>query len=146
MGDRPGDQPVERGPPPSGHFEQALDFDRCIGGSAATPTVDARVPALVAERRDHQVGGAVHHLGAVDETRRRIDEAAEPHHAHDLVEIAERGLDLREQLMAQARAAFWPSSIDTPAPSWPLATSLPSPSKQIWPETISRLPVRTNGT
>src|SRR5262249_20152327 len=28
-------------------------------------------------------------------------------------------------LMAQARAAFWPCSIDTPAPSLPVATSLP---------------------
>ena len=54
--------------------------------------------ALVAERRDHQVGGAVHHLRTVDETRRRIHEAAEPHDAHDLVEVAERGLDLGEKI------------------------------------------------
>src|SRR5450830_1419402 len=50
------------------------------------------------------------------------------------------------RLTAQARAACCPSSIDTPPPSWPLATSLPSAPKQSWPETTSRLPLRTNGT
>jgi hypothetical protein len=49
------------------------------------------------------------------------------------------------RLIAQARAAFCPSSTETPAPSWPLATSLPS-SRQIWPDTMSKLPVRTKGT
>ena len=48
--------------------------------------------------------------------------------------------------MAQARAAFWPSSSVTPAPSWPLAASLPSEPKQSWPETTSWLPVRTKAT
>ena len=46
----------------------------------------------------------------------------------------------------EAFAAFAPSSIETPPPSLPLATSLPSLSKQIWPEITSTLPVRTNGT
>ena len=77
------------------------------------------------------------------ESRRRIDEAAEPHHAGDLVEIAERRLELRQQIDGAARAAFWPSSMETPPPSLPLATSLPSASRQSWPETTSRLPVRT---
>src|ERR1700693_4175523 len=57
----------------------------------------ARGLALVAEHRNHQIGGAVHHFRAVGEARRRIDEAAEPHHLLDLVEIAERGLDLGDQ-------------------------------------------------
>ena len=42
--------------------------------------------------------GAVHHLGPVRETGRRVDEAAEPHHPHHLVEIAERRLELRQQI------------------------------------------------
>src|ERR1700737_4207993 len=54
--------------------------------------------ALVAERRDHQVGSAVQHLRPLEKVRRRIDEAAEPDHANHLVEIAERGLDLRQQV------------------------------------------------
>src|SRR5262249_25827044 len=49
-------------------------------------------------------------------------------------------------LMAQARAAFWPSSVETPAPSLPVATSLPSAPRQSWPETTSSRPVRTNPT
>ena len=53
--------------------------------------------------------------------------------------------DLRTATAA-ARAAFCPSSTATPPPSLPVATSLPSPSKQSWPETTSRLPVRTNPT
>src|SRR5262245_46355446 len=48
-------------------------------------------------------------------------------------------------LTAQARAAFWPSSRDTPLPSLPLATSLPLASRQIWPETNSSVPTRTKG-
>ena len=54
--------------------------------------------AGLAERRHHQVGGAVHRVRAVEEAGRRIDEAAEADHAHDPVEIAERGLDLRQQI------------------------------------------------
>ena len=58
----------------------------------------AGMAALVAEGRDHQVRRAIEHLGSVEEVRRRIDETAEPHHAHHLVEIAERCLDLRQQI------------------------------------------------
>jgi hypothetical protein len=56
-------------------------------------------------RRDHQVGGAVQHFRPVEEIRRGIDEAAEPDHADHLVEIAEGGLDLRQQIDAQALRA-----------------------------------------
>ena len=47
--------------------------------------------ALVAEGCDHQVGSAVQHFRPVQKVRSGIDEAAEPDHAHDLVEIAKRG-------------------------------------------------------
>jgi hypothetical protein len=56
------------------------------------------VAALVAERRDHQIGRAIQHFRPVEKVRSGIDEAAEPHHAHHLVEVAERGLDLRQQV------------------------------------------------
>src|ERR1700749_3700236 len=54
--------------------------------------------ALVAEGSDHQVGGAVHDLGMIHKAGRRADESAQPHHACDLVEISERGLELAEQV------------------------------------------------
>ena len=71
MGDRSRGEPVERGPHRSnrsGHFEQALDFDRGIGRQRRDADRRARMPALVAEHRDHQVGGAVHHFGSVGES------------------------------------------------------------------------------
>ena len=145
VGDRPRGQPVGRSRHRSGHFEQGLDLDGGIERQRRDADRRARVLALVAEDGDHQVGSAVHHLRAVEEARRGIDEAAEPHHPRDLVEIAEAALTWASRLIAQARAAFWPSSTETSAPSLPLATSLPS-SRQIWPDTISKLPVRTNGT
>ena len=54
--------------------------------------------SLVAEHRDHQVGCAVEHLRSIEEIGRRIDEAAKANHARDLVEVAERGFDLRQQI------------------------------------------------
>src|SRR3954468_10506266 len=74
----------------SGDFEDAFDLDRRVAGQRSDADGRAGMAALVAECRDHQVGSAVEHLWAVDEIGRRIDEAAEPHHAHHLVEIAER--------------------------------------------------------
>ena len=55
----------------------------------------AGMPSLVAEHRHHEVGGAVHHLRTIEKRRIGIDEAAQARHLLDLVEIAERGLDLR---------------------------------------------------
>ncbi len=83
---------------PSGDFEHAFDFDRSIRGQRSDTDGGAGMAALVAEGCDHQVGRAVEHLGSVEEIRRGIDKAAKPHHADHLVEIAERGLDLRQQI------------------------------------------------
>src|SRR6516225_8359482 len=71
----------------SADLENAFDLDR-----------RSRMPAFVAERRDHEVGGAVHHLGTVEKGRIGIDEAAQADHLLDLVEIAERRLDLRQHV------------------------------------------------
>src|SRR5690349_98737 len=82
----------------SGHLEQAFDLDRGIRRQRGDADGGAGVAALVAENLHHQIGGAVQYLRPVDEVGCRIDEAAEPHHAHHLVEIAERSLDLRQQI------------------------------------------------
>src|ERR1700761_375739 len=68
----------------SGHFEHAFDLDRGIRRQRGDTDGGAGVAALVAEHRDHQVRGAVQHFRPVEEIRRRIDEAAEPDHAHHL--------------------------------------------------------------
>src|SRR5262249_47015489 len=80
----------------SGYPEQTCALDRGIRRQRGDADGGAGMPALVAEHLHHQIGGAVQHFRSVDEIRRRIDEAAEPHHAYHLVEIAERGLDLRQ--------------------------------------------------
>src|SRR6266404_148670 len=84
----------------SGHFEDSIHLDGGIRGQGGDADGGAGMPALVAEGCDHQVGGAVEYLGAVEEVWRGIDEAAEPDHADHLVEIAERGLDLGQQIDA----------------------------------------------
>src|SRR5439155_1470560 len=83
---------------PSGYLEHAFNLDGRVGRQRGDADRGAGMAALVAEGCDHQVGRAIEHLGPVEEIRRGIDEAAEPHHAHHLVEIAERGLDLRQQI------------------------------------------------
>src|SRR6185312_459672 len=55
-------------------------------------------------------------------------------------------LTCASRLMPQPRAAACPCSMVTPPPSLPLAISLPSASKQTWPDTNSRFPVRTKPT
>ena len=82
----------------SGDFEHGLDLDRRIGRQRGHADGGAGMAALVAEGRDHQVGRAVQDLGPVEEVGRGIDETAEPDHAGDLVEIAERSLHLRQQI------------------------------------------------
>src|SRR5579871_5177636 len=84
----------------SGYLEQTLDLDRSVRRQRGDADGGAGMPSLVAEHFHHQVGGAVHHLRAIEEIRRRVDEAAEADHPHDLVEIAECGLDLRQQIDA----------------------------------------------
>src|SRR5262245_31754900 len=82
----------------SGDFEDGLDLDRRIRRQRGDADGGAGVTALVAESCDHQVGGAVQHFRPIEEIGRGIDKAAEPDHAADLVEIAECGLHLRQQV------------------------------------------------
>src|ERR1700720_798183 len=92
----------------SGDLERAFYLDCGIGRQRRHADRRARVLALVAEHRDHQIGGAVHHLWPVAEARRRIDKAAEPYHANDLVEIADRNLDLSQQIYGAGACRFLP--------------------------------------
>src|SRR5712692_8272846 len=92
-------QPGARTPRlPLRNLEYPLDLDRGICGQRGDADRSAGVAALVAESQHHQVGGAVQHLWPVEEIRRGIDEAAEPDHPDHLVEVAERGLDLCQQV------------------------------------------------
>src|SRR5260370_4925911 len=79
-------------------LENSLDLDRRVRGKRRDADGGAGVAALVAERRHHQVGGPVQNLRAVEKIGSGIDKTAEPDHAHHLVEIAELGLDLRQQI------------------------------------------------
>src|SRR3954454_14801596 len=82
----------------SGDLEYALDLDRGVGRQRGHADRGAGMTALVAESCDHQVGRAVQYFRSVEEIGCGIDETAEPDHAHHLVEIAERRLDLRQQI------------------------------------------------
>src|SRR5262245_35048627 len=82
----------------SGDLEQPLDLDCGVERQDGDADRGAGVPALVAEHLDHQVGGAVHHLRPVEEGGVRVDESTKPHDPHDLVEIAERDLDLSQEV------------------------------------------------
>src|SRR5438552_18532943 len=81
----------------SRNLEHAVDLDRRVRGQRGDADGGAGMAALVAECCDHQVGGAVQYLWPIEEIRCGIDKTAEPHHAHDLVEVAEGVFDLREQ-------------------------------------------------
>src|SRR5262245_4429390 len=61
---------------------------------------------LVAEGGNHKVGGAVQHFGALQEARRRVDESAQPYDPYNLVEIAHRGLHMRQQVGGASACRF----------------------------------------
>src|SRR5215469_15749839 len=81
-----------------GDFEHPLDLDRSVRRQRGDADGGAGMAALVAKGLHHQVGGAVQDFWPIEKIRRGIDEAAQADDAHHLVEIAERGLDLRQQV------------------------------------------------
>src|SRR5438034_8321222 len=81
-----------------GDLEYSFDLHRRVCGKGGDADGGAGMAALVAECRDHQVGRAVQHLRSIKKVWRGIDETAEPHYADHLVEVAERGLDLRQEV------------------------------------------------
>src|SRR4051812_32616154 len=80
------------------NLEYSLDLDRGVRRQRGDADGGAGMAALVAKSQNHQVGGAIQHLRPVEEVRRRIDETAEPDHPDHLVEVAQRRLDLRQQV------------------------------------------------
>ena len=101
---------------------------------------------LVAEGRDHQVGGAVHDFRRFEEVRRRVDEAAEAHDALHLVEVAERDLEMGEKVDRAGARCLLPVLDRDRATELADRKELPSGPKQSWPDTTRRLPVRTKPT
>ena len=83
---------------PLGNFEEAFDLYRGICRQRGDTHGGSGMATLVAEGCDHQVGSAVEDLRSVEKVRRGIDKAAEPHDAHDLVEVADRSLDLSDEI------------------------------------------------
>ncbi len=67
VSDGPRGEPVEPVWHGSRYFKQALDLNRGIGRQRRDADRRARMLAFVAEHRDHEVGGAVHHLWAFGE-------------------------------------------------------------------------------
>ena len=89
------------------NLEHAFDFDRGVERQHGDADGGAGMPSLVAEDFNDQIRSAVHHLWPVEKIRHRRDKPAEPHDARDAVEIADRGLDLRQQVdRAGARRAL----------------------------------------
>ena len=100
-------------------------------GSTGTPTARARMPARIAEQRDHQLGRAVGDLGLVGEVGGRIDEHAQLHDPLDPRRDRREPLHLRHHHQRRTRcAASCPSSRSTSSPSRPV-TSVPSLERQL---------------
>ncbi len=62
--------------------------------------------AFVAEHLNHQIGCAIHNLGPVGKSGRRINETAEADDPRYLVEIAERGFHLGQQIDGRGARGF----------------------------------------
>ena len=74
-----------------------------------------------------------------------LAEHRQPHHAHHTIEIAQRNLDLRQQVDC-TDSGGGPALINSDLrPSLPLATGTPS-ARHSWPDTNNKLPVRTKPT
>ena len=90
----------------------------------AHPDRRARVrAALRAEDLDQQVRGAVRDLVLLLELGVRVDQHEQLHDARDAVELADLGLQAREQVDdRQLRPPAGPSATSTSRPSLPLKT------------------------
>src|SRR6266568_1798419 len=75
----------------SADLEGGFDLDRDAAGQAVHPDRGARMTAEIAEHRDHQIRGAVDHLGHVGELPGAVDKPADPQTSAHAVEIAAAG-------------------------------------------------------
>ena len=129
-------------------FEHPFDFDAGVERQFRDADGGTGMAPLVAQGLDHQVRGAVHDGSEAGEGRDRIDEAAEANAANDAVEVADRGPELSQHIDgAEARCLLARFRRDLGAElALVRSASLPSSPRQSWPEMMTRLPVRTNGT
>ena len=109
-------------------------------GSSATPMVE-RAWRPASPKASTIRSEAPFMTGArLCEGRHGIDEAAEAHATHDLVEIAHGSLELSQQVDgAKARGLLPDLWRNSPAPSLPscASASLPSWPRQSWPEMMT---------
>src|SRR5207244_4223682 len=137
VGDRARDQPVEAG---HGIARAQATSNRpststaASTGSAATPTVVRACLPLSAKTSTMRSEAPFITLGPSRKLGAELMKPPSRTTRTTLSRSPSAALTWTKRLTAQARAAFWPSSTETPAPSLPLATSLPSAPRQIWPE------------
>ena len=117
MGDRPRGEPIERGRALSGHFEQAFDLDRRIGGSAATPTVERACLPLSPKAATIRSEAPFITFGPSTKPGAEFMKPPSRTTRTTLSRSPSAALTCASRLTAQARAAFCPSSIETPPPS-----------------------------
>src|SRR5262250_2241928 len=82
------------------HLEDHFDLDGDAAGQFGHPHRRARVPTLLAEDLDHEIGEAVDDLGLLAEALGRVDHAQHLDDALDLVETAQRGARRAEEIDA----------------------------------------------
>src|SRR5262249_1629000 len=125
MGNRPGGEPIGRH---RGHFTSNIPSTSTAAssGSTATPTVVRACRPLSPNRETIRSEAPFITFGP---STKPGSELMKPPRRTTRVTFSRSpsaAFTCARTLMAQARAAFWPSSVDTPAPSLPLATSVPS--------------------
>src|ERR1043166_8821118 len=143
MRDRPRGQPIEAAHDTS---NEPSTSTAALSGSAATPTVVRACRPLSPNAVTIRSEAPFITLGPSGNRAAELMKPPSRTTRTTLSRSPSAALIWHKRLMAQARAAFWPSSIETSAPSWPCATSLPSASKHSWPDTTMKFAVRTNGT
>src|SRR5215208_1363867 len=156
MRDRPRDQPVEPGHNellcgratllPYATSNEPSTSTAASSGSTATPTVVRAWRPLSAKAVTMRSEAPFITLGPSRKSGAELMKPPSRTTRTTLSRSPSAALTWARRLTAQVRAARWPSSTDTPAPSLPLAISFPSTSRQSWPDTTSRFPVRTKPT
>ena len=124
----------------SGDLEHAFDLDRRIIGSAATPTVVRACRPLSPNAATIRSDAPFMTFGTVEESRAELMKPPSRTTRATLSRSPSAALSCASRLIAQARAAFWPSSTDTPRAELALGDELALASRQSWPETNSRVP------
>src|ERR1051326_2181861 len=126
VGDRAFGEPVETAHDTS---NEPSTSTAALSGSAATPTVVRACRPLSPNARTIRSEAPFITLGPSGKPAAELMKPPSRTTRITLSRSPSAALIWHRMLIAQARAAFWPSSIETPAPSWPCATSWPSASK-----------------